>query len=294
MYVLNSRATQWDFGKFNEKVAKRFAKRLPKQRVEKLFKRFQREKDESRKRELWFKIQGIVAPAATVAFFEEVASMSERDFERLIMAIVDSIEEKMEEVGRAYFDYETAVREPLAVIEEAALTAGLSRKIEEAIAEEESLLGNPRLLARLLTFTSIREFVVALAFAQLKPLFDVIEVTKTKLSVDENWVTAVAALSLEENLLKLKLSQLGLSESEIRNLGEDFYKLTNRAVDLIEAKEHRQVSIDVLLSAGYRKVRNKLVHEGYLWKPKRNETNQIAAHVLKRSQELWPNLHSKH
>jgi len=286
---LNPRATKWDFNKFNEGVAKRFAKRLPKQRVEELFKRFEREKDESRKRVLWFKIQGIVAPAATLAFFEEVASMSERDFERLVGVIVDSMEKKMEEVGRTYFDYETALREPLAVIEEAALTAGLYKKIEKAVEKEESLVGSPRLLARLLTFASMREFGAALAFVYVKPLFDVIEAAKTRLSVDENWVAAIAALSLEENLLKMKLSQLGLSGSEIKDLGKDFYKLVNKAVELIEAREHRPVSMDVLLSSGYRKVRNKLVHEGYLWKPERSETNQIVAHVLKLSLELWAN-----
>ena len=286
---MNPRATKWDFNKFNEGVAKRFAKRLPKQRVEELFKRFEREKDESRKRVLWFKIQGIVAPAATLAFFEEVASMGERDFERLVGVIVDSMEKKMEEVGRTYFDYETALREPLAVIEEAALTAGLYKKIEKAVEKEESLVGSPRLLARLLTFASMREFGVALAFVYVKPLFDVIEAAKTRLSVDENWVAAIAALSLEENLLKMKLSQLGLSGSEIKDLGKDFYKLVNKAVELIEAREHRPVSMDVLLSSGYRKVRNKLVHEGYLWKPERSETNQIVAHVLKLSLELWAN-----
>lgn len=290
---MSPRVSERDLSKFNERVAKRFARRLPKQKVEKLFKKFESEEDESRKRQLWFRIQRILGPAATLAFLEEVASMSERDFESLIKVIVDSMEKKLEEVGRTYLNYETTLREPLAVIEEAALTAGLSQKIEKAIVEEEWLLANPRLLARLLTFASIREFGMAVAFASLKPLFDMIEVARTRLVVDENWVTAVVALSLEENLLKMKLSQLSLSESEIRNLGKDFYKLADKAVELIEAKENRQVSIDVLLSSGYRKVRNRVVHEGYLRKPKGNETNQIVAHVLKLSSELWPDLPSK-
>lgn len=286
-------ATQF-WGKFNESVARRYDRYLPKQKVEKLFRKFQGEEDETRKHELWFRIQHIVAPTATVAFLEEVALMTQRDFDKLVEVIFDSMEKRIEEESRAYLDYESMLKEPLRVIEEAAFTAGLTQKIEVAIAERKSLGANPRLLARLLTFSTIREFGAALAFMRLKPLFDVMEVAKARLSADENWMTAIVALSLEENLLKSKLLQLGLSEGEIRNLGDDFYKLANKVTELIEAKERRRVRMDVLLSSGYRKVRNKVVHEGYLWKPERNETSQIVAHVLKLSGELWPSLTIDH
>jgi hypothetical protein len=225
-----------------------------------------------------------------LAFLEEIALMTQRDFDKLIKVILESIEKRFEEEGRAYLDYEIMFKEPLRVLDEAVLTANLTSEIETVVVKNKFLAANPRLLARLLTFSSMREFGTALALMRLKPLFDVMEVAKAKLSVDDNWMTAIVALSLEENLLKAKLSQLGISEGEIKKFANDFYKLANKVTELIEAKEHRLVGLDSLLSSGYRKVRNKLAHEGYIWKPKRIETNQIVSHVLKLSVELWPTL----
>jgi hypothetical protein len=99
---------------------------LPRQKVEKLFKKFQDEEDETRKRELWFRIQHVVAPIATVAFLEEVGLMTQRDFDKLIEIVLDSFEKRVEQEGQAYLEYEIMLKEPLRVLEEAVFTARLT------------------------------------------------------------------------------------------------------------------------------------------------------------------------
>ena len=66
-----------------------------------------------------------------------------------------------------------------------------------------------------------------------------------------------------------------------------FHELLEKTINLIEAKEERRLSSEVFLSAGYRKIRNKLDHEGYLWKPTRKETNEIVRHLLRLGNVLW-------
>ena len=65
----------------------------------------------------------------------------------------------------------------------------------------------------------------------------------------------------KESLVKKKLLELGVTKNEMRG---SFHNLLEKTINLIETKEGRRLASDVFLSAGYRKIRNKLDHEGYL------------------------------
>jgi len=69
---------------------------------------------------------------------------------------------------------------------------------------------------------------------------------------------------------------------------EKYYALIEKLAELIEEKEKRRVSLEILLSQGYRTIRNKIDHEGFRWKPTENESKTITIHLLRLANELWP------
>jgi len=170
------------------------------------------------------------------------------------------------------------------MFQEAVLTERVGRAFQKELEEHEELYEDPKLLLRLIALMTIREMSFGVAFVILRPFFEVLKMARDRLGIDENWAIASFALNLEESLVKKKLSELGLSKNEMKR---SFHKLVERTIDLIEEKEGRRLPTEVFLSTGYRKIRNKLDHEGYLWKPTRRETNEIVTHLLKLKNALW-------
>ena len=122
-------------------------------------------------------------------------------------------------------------------------------------------------------------------FSIFRPFFDILDTARNKLGVDEKWLIASAALDLEENMLKKKLIELGLSVDEIEKL--KYHEMVNEVIKLIEKGEGRQIALDVLLTPGYRKVRNRFKHRGYEYRPTNEEIFTIIAHVVKLGKSLW-------
>jgi len=126
-------------------------------------------------------------------------------------------------------------------------------------------------------------------FASFRPFFDTLDIAEKVLDVDANWITAILALNIEENLLKKKLYDLGSSKEEINRLGKQgYYRLVDEVVERVQEEEGRQVNLDVLLSQGYRKVRNMIDHEGYRWKPDKKDGFRIVGHLISLAKNLWP------
>ena len=272
--------TAWD--RFSE----RFAKRLEKHQAEfqEMQQKYEKEPDPERKQKLRIKYMENASPIFVVALFEELASTSERNFDRMMSEIGKAINAKLEELARDVIDFEFMMKDPITVFQEAFLTERVGRAVQKELEKHEELFEDPQLLLRLIALMAIREISFGVAFVILRPFFEVLNMARDRLGIDENWAIASFALNLEESLVKKKLSELGLSKNEMKG---SFHKLVERTIDLIEEKEGRRLPIDVFLSTGYRKIRNKLDHEGYLWKPTRRETNEIVTHLLKLKNALW-------
>jgi len=272
--------TAWD--RFSE----RFAKRLEKHQAEfqEMQQKYEKESDLERKQKLRIKQMEKVYPIFAVVFFEELASTSERNFDRMISEIGKAINEKLGELAGDVIDFELMMKDPITVFQEAFLTERVGRAVQKELEEHEELFEDPQLLLRLIALMAIREMSFGVAFVILRPFFEVLNMARDRLGIDENWAIASFALNLEESLVKKKLSEMGLSKNEMKR---SFHKLVERTIDLIEEKEGRRLPTEVFLSSGYRKIRNKLDHEGYLWKPTRRETNEIVTHLLKLKNALW-------
>jgi len=266
--------------------SKRIAKRLEKYQAEfqEMHLKYIQELDEERKQELKFSYLEKFAPIFLVVFLEELVSTSDREFGRMMSEVGKAMEEKLEELGRDILDFELMMRDPITVFQELFLTERLGRVVQRELKKHEELLGDPELLLKLITLMTIREFSFGVFFVTLRPFFEVLNMARDRLGIDENWAIASFALNLEETLVKKKLSELGVSKDEMK---VQFHELLEKTINLIEAKEERRLSSEVFLSAGYRKIRNKLDHEGYLWKPTRKETNEIVRHLLRLGNVLW-------
>ena len=274
------RKTAW------ERFSARFSKRMEKHHAElrEMYLKYDQESDEERKQRLKFSYLEKFAPIFLVAFLEELVSTSDREFGRMMSEVSRAMEEKLEELGRDFLDFELMIRDPVTVFQELFLTERLGRVVQKELKKHEELLGDPELLLRLMTLMTIREFSFGVVFATLRPFFEVLNMARDRLGIDENWAIATFALNLEESLVKKKLSELGVSKDGMKG---KFHKLLDQTINLIETKEGRRLPSDVFLSAGYRKIRNKLDHEGYLWKPTRKESHDIVRHLLMLANALW-------
>lgn len=269
-----------------QRFAARFEKRMEKYQAEfeETQLKYEQEQDPERKQKLKIKYLEKVAPTFMLAFFEELASTSEWSFDRMMGEIHKAMEEPLEQLSRDYLDFELMMRDPITVFQEIFITERIWKAVKKELEKHEELFEDPELLLRWIELMTIREFSFGLVFLKLRPLFEVLNTVGERLGIDENWAISAFALNLEESMIKKKLSELGVSNGEMKG---GFHKLLERTTSLIEAKEGRRLPSDVFLTAGYRKVRNKLDHHGYLWKPTRKETNEIVTHLLRLAKALW-------
>ena len=268
--------------RFSARVAKRMEKHQSE--FQEMQRKYEQETDPERKQKLKISYLEKFAPTFMISIFEELNSTSEKNFDEMMSEIYVAMEKTLEQLGRDYLDFEMKMREPIEVLEEIFITKRVWRAVERELKKHEELFENTDLLLRFMELMTIRQFAFGVAFATLRPFFEVFNIARDRLGIDENWATAVFALNLEETLVKKKLSELGVSKNEMKGR---FYKLIEKAIDLIETKEHRQLPTEVDLSVGYRRLRNKLFHEGHLWKPTRKETNDIVRHLFGLVNALW-------
>jgi len=268
------------------RFSERFAKRLDKFEAElrQIGRKYEQEQDSERKQKLRITYLEKFAPIFTVSFLEELASTSEGAFRGMMAEINRAMKGPLEEISRDYLDYEVMTRDPIKVFEEIFLTARVWNVVRRELERHEELFGNPELLLRWIEFMTVREVSLGIVFLKLRPFFEVLKIAEKRLGVDENWAVASVALNLEESLVRRKLAELGVSRDE---MNKDFHKLVKMLMKLIETKEGRRLPLDIFLTAGYRKLRNKLAHEGDLWKPSRKETNEIVSHSVKLADALW-------
>jgi hypothetical protein len=269
-----------------ERFATRIAKRLEGHQAE--FTEMQRKYEQAEGPEERQKLDAAFcekfAPVFTVAFFEELASVSQGSFNKMMSEIYQAMEEPLEQIGRDYLDYELMMKDPITVLREIFLTEKVWKSTKKELGKHEKMLENTAVPMRLMELMAIREIAFGVICIKLRPLFEILDKAGKRFGIDENWAIASFALNLEESLVKRKLSELGVSKDQMK---VSFHKLLERTLALIEEKEGRRLPSDALLSAGYRMIRNKLAHEGHIWNPTRKETNDIVRHLLRLSEALW-------
>ena len=254
-----------------------------------LIRAYKSEKDEVKKVELGYALSEVLAPVILPIYFEQLATMSDRDFSSYCRELRKPVLEKAEEVGEEYLKYDMIMRNPLVVLTEIVALEKCSKRLGKKIEKRiEHHFKDSKLIERLLVLISINYFAYRIAFVRFRPFFDVLNTARNKLGVDETWLIASAALDLEENMLKKKLIELGMCVDEIDNL--EYYDMVDKVIKLIKKKEGRQIGLDLLLTSGYRKVRNMFEHRGYEYRPKNEEILNIIAHVIKLGKFLWPKI----
>lgn len=280
--------SEWE--KFNERIGKKLQRRIDQDELNELFRKYKQEKNEIKRLELKYQILERITPIVLNTTFKEIASLSNKKFKKMVEEAFLPIEDKLENMAADYLEYETILRDPLVVIAESLFSANSSEKLKETLELSLSpFLDNKKVLQRIISLLYIREIRFGMVFAVFRPFFDTLDIARRFLGVDEYWVMSIVALNLEENLLKKKLSELGLSKEEIDQLGKQgYYRLVDEVVKFVPKKEGRQVNLDVLLSNGYRRVRNIIDHEGYQWKPNRKDFFRIVGHLIRLTKDLWP------
>jgi len=272
-----------------EKVDNAIRKRLKEsldENTKELIRAYESEQDEAKKVELKYAISEALGPIIISAILEQLAAMTDRRFSSFCKEWTEPLLEKAKEVGEEYLKYEMITRDPLVVLTEIFTlmerSESFGKKIERRI---EPYRKDPKILERLLALLFIDQYAYRLVFSIFRPFFDILDVAKNKLGVDEKWLIANAALDLEENMLKKKLIELGLSVDEIEKL--EYHDMVGKTIKLIERREGRQIGLDLLLTPGYRKVRNRFKHRGYEYRPTNEEIFNIIAHVVKLGKSIW-------
>lgn len=254
-----------------------------------LLRKYESESDVYKKIELKNELACKIMPKYIETCIAMLAEMPDEEWDKFCKEIGDQLEPLVLEVGRNALKYRMEVEDRLKVFTEISSMVTTVETVQRAIKElPEEKIKDPKVLERFLVFLYIRLFLLHFILVKHAPLFDIMEIAKTHLGADENWVMATCALDLHENLLKKKLLESGYEEENIqRNVRKRGRKwLEDEVVKIVEEKGKR-ISLSILQSPGFRKIRNKLEHEGYKYKPTRDEAFEIVGYITRLANELF-------
>lgn len=110
--------------------------------------KYEQEQNLERKQKLKASYLEKFAPTFMIAFFEELASTSERSFDKMMSEIYKAMEEPLEQLGRDYLDFELMMRDPITVLEEIFLTERVWRAVKRELNKHKELFEDPELLLR--------------------------------------------------------------------------------------------------------------------------------------------------
>ena len=102
-----------------------------------------------------------------------------------------------------------------------------------------------------------------------------ITLVKRRLGFDHDWFTCLGLIQLHENLIKRKIIDLS---GKIKG-DEPINVLIINLAKLINEKENRDVTLDLEMSQGLKKIRDLMTHEGYLHKVTKNTLKKITKEI---------------
>ncbi len=210
-------------------------------------------------------------------FVEVVKRLESKKFSAWMKNQIDELKSQFEEVGLDLLRYYMMTISPEAVFGALSAIGAMQEGVENLVNEE--LLEDARLVKRLLLLSWLDQARLTLAQRRMTLLYDVVTLANSEIGRDLNWVVSLVALSIEEVLIKSKAKELGISVEKRRSV-------PRICQDLINEMEQRglRVNRELLLAPGHRRIRNRVLHEG--WQPTKEETEQIVSHVIRLAQYL--------
>ncbi len=248
------------------------------------------EKDPAKRLKLQYKLY---EKAATLTM-EEIYRLSERNFELYLKELARPFAEQYRKFEQEYLVQSithgglTASDLPLVAVEQQLLkrtfdgfaprvTGGYKRFMERTL----------RLLT--LRYTQLG-FQMQLTNAAIEPLTLMTAMVKSHFGADENWLFAASILATHENLVKKKLLDLGIPESEIENENMKFHELMERLTKEIEQKENRNLGLAFYKTDTLRTVRNELEHRGYRHKVSKEQMLELLKDLKDFQKEVFPHV----
>lgn len=158
---------------------------------------------------------------------------------------------------------------------------------------ESSALRKRRTIERLFALMYVSyvglSFQVGIIAVNLEPFSQINSMVSRRFGADQNWTIAVALLATHENLVKKKLSDLGVTSDRIEHVSRQggFAPLLALLEKEIEGKEKRQLSLTFHKSSSLRAVRNRLEHQGYKQMVKREELIDLVKEITRFETELF-------
>ena len=215
-------------------------------------------------------------------YYEKLSKVGERRFNKMIDEFAEPLIKSMEQVDSTLLDYLGKfgnVRDLLELEE-------FGRDINNAILDEmiETVDSeDARMMGRMWSLSYLRGVSFDTMMASIQPLRDVLSIAKIAVNLDYNWAVSLIALVLEEAMVKARLRELRIKHGE----RELFHKLTEKLMTKLEELGERPTQ-DVLLTDGYRNVRQKVVHNPLKWQPTENDMHDVVRHAYQLADTLWP------
>jgi hypothetical protein len=229
-----------------------------------------------------------------LAYVHEIKSTNSETFEALwkkrmdsLMELAKAIPEKLKQVNLEGVNNEDIISMALSLEPEPQFLEKIQKEmdgIDLGVEEYGKLF--------LTEFTSKFElfYIILSVILELMPLLKLGDIVKKRFNSDYNWGLAVAILATQENLVKKKLIDLGMSKQEINKFLKQntFSNLVDLLADKIKKEENRQVKLSFYKPSSLRDVRNKIEHEGYEVKVESDDILDLINDVEKLDKELFP------
>ncbi len=202
-----------------------------------------------------------------------IRRLAKPKFTKWIGEEYSKIENDAEEVGKRMIRFGSKVGDPVDVLNQVALLSDIIENLVEYVDGEE-ILADHSAVVRLLLISYIGELQTRISINSQQPLFFTIGLAKLALGKENSWSTSMLALTIEEQFIKKKATELGI---ELKD-DEKYYSILKKLSDYMDENNIRQ-SRELLLADSHRKIRNRVLHEN--WNPNDDEMDDIIAHVLK-------------
>lgn len=259
--------------------------------VKTLVEEFAKEKDAERR----LQIQYDIAKKAARVSIREIVKLSEKEWRRYLKEQVkpwaESVEKSSQEVLDQKLKQGQISAQDLGLL---AFEGELLDHFNLLTRADERLLSRRRNIERILGLISFQyaslAFGIWLSQVSFEPIAQANGIVARRFGADQNWVMAIALLSIHENLIKKKLIDLGVSELEVSSISRrrGFAGLIDRLATQIERKEKRRITLTFYKTSSLRAVRNRLEHEGYKLTVTKDEILDLTKDTLRFEMELFP------